>query len=188
MTITQRAQTAAPYRPGDHVQALSNRDGATVLLTAAVVTDVRPSADRDRPWTITYRDPYKPDGTKSVNVDEQGRDLHHYVERARHTLPWTLSLTPAAQVAIAVQRAVRHRGVVGALAATTGGDNIAVILVWPNGRDRVIAAVDVYDGTPHIVVGAYNPDHHPDDPPAWEHTTSDPSDAAREIARLYRAG
>lgn len=109
-----------------------------------------------------------------------------YAEPATSVLTRAQGDTEAGQVATRLAKALRRAGAPGPLATTTGGNNIAVVVVWLSGRDRIVAAVEVWDHTPTIYVGAY--EDRDVDAPAWEHTAHTVPAAVAEITRLIRCG
>jgi hypothetical protein len=78
-----RTLAAAPYQPGDYVQALHNSPRRGTCLITARVVGVGSTTDHERPWAITYDVDGQP---RTVSVDGKGRDRDGYVQRATHQL------------------------------------------------------------------------------------------------------
>lgn len=183
-TSTRRpTRTArAPYQVGDHISALyGDPQHGTCLARAARVVAVRRTDERaDYPWTITYR--ISEDLTRDVRVNAAGVDGGRYVEPSTSVLTLEEAHTPAGQVATALAQTLRHAGVPGPLASTTGGNNVAVVLTWPSGNDRIVIGVEVWDSAPVFYVAAYEDREH--DAPGHEHTAHSIPAAVTEVVRL----
>lgn len=181
-THRRTATTRAPYQVGDHVSALyGDPQHGTCLARAAHVVAVRRTDERaDYPWTITYQ--ISDEVTREVRVNAAGVDANRYVEPSTSVLTLDQTHTEAGQVATALAVSLRRAGVVGPLATTTGGDNIAVVVTWPSGNDRVVIGVEVWDAAPVFYIGAYEDREH--ETPAHEHTTHDIPAAVTQVVRL----
>lgn len=173
----------APYQVEDHVQVLYGhpRHGTCLARAVRVVTVARTDERAAHPWTITYR--LGPgDGTYSVRVDADGFCANRYVQPSTSVLTLEESWTEHGQIATALATALRRAGVPGPLATTTGGNNFAVVITWPSGNDQVVIGVDIWDGSPHLHVAAYEDREH--DAPAHEHTVNTIPAAVTEVVRL----
>ncbi|MBX9244642.1 hypothetical protein ICW40_07440 [Actinotalea ferrariae] len=183
-TSTRRpARTArAPYQVGDHVSALYlDPARGTCLARAARVVAVRRTDERaEYPWTITYR--ISDDVVRDVRVNAAGVDANRYVEPSTSVLTLEEAHTPAGQVATALAESLRRARVAGALATTTGGSNVAVVITWPSGNDRIVIGVDVEDGSPVFYVAAYEDREH--EAPGHEHTARSIPAVVTEVVRL----
>lgn len=185
MTTTSTRPTTrtgrAPYQVGDHVSAayLDAKYG-TVLIRNAPVLEVQHTDEQAAyPWTITYRIDNEP---TRVRVNAAGTDINRNVEPSTSVLTIDEAHTPAGRTAITLADALRRVGVPGPLATTTGGNNMAVVLTWPSGNDRVVIGVEVWDGEPVFDVAAYEDREHTT--PAHEHTAHTVPDVVTEVARL----
>lgn len=183
MTSTHRSNTVgAPYQVGDHVSALyADSQHGTCLARAARVVAIRRTDERaDYPWTITYR---IGDGlTRDVRVNAGGVDANRYVEPSTSVLTLDEAHTEAGQAATALAASLRRAKVPGPLATTTGGGNVAVVITWPSGNDRIVIGVEVWNTSPVFYIGAYEDREH--DAPGYEHTAHSIPATVTEVVRL----
>lgn len=94
----------------------------------------------------------------------------------------TKTTTHPEQVAANLAETLHHAGILDAEATTTGGNNVAVVLTWPSGNDRIVIAVEVWDGAQWFHIGAYEDRGH--DMPAHEHTARSIPAVVTEVLRL----
>jgi hypothetical protein len=180
MTRSTQNRSVPPYQPGDYIQALHNSERHGTCLITADVTAVRPSGNREYPWTVTYT---AEQADRSVNVDDRGRDRNDYTQRATHTLG-PLMYSEAGRHAIELVHALRRRGVRRALATNPGDDRITVVVTRPTG-ERMTA--ELKESAGRLTFSIAGPDA-----TAAGDRTSDADDvhgleaAADTIARLYR--
>ena len=185
--MSQTTTTArAPYQVGDHVAALcfDARYGTCLNLAARVLRVDRDTRRPGYPGLITYQ--AGPGETRQVRVNQGGMDVNGYVSPSTSVLSIEEATRPAGIKATALAASLRREGVPGALATTTGGDNLAVVLTWPSGNDRIVVGIDVFEGRTTYDIAAYPDREHevPDHEQAAHHHT----EAVAEVARLFAAG
>jgi hypothetical protein len=173
----------APYLVGDHVQALSAGPAGTSLITGRVV-GIQGHDDPTYAWTITYTDPHHADGTRSVSVDQYGRDRHRYVERTYGVLPWPVAQSDAARLLHDVVVGARADGITGGLLRAAGDDGVSAAWAWPSGADRYVVDMDCTVTPPNYEVSAFR-----DGEPEAHHlaTLPTPSEVVDELAWLHRS-
>lgn len=87
----------------------------------------------------------------------------------------------AGRIAVVVASDLRNAKVPGnPTATTTGGNNVAVVLTYPSGRDWIVAAVEVWGSGPVFYIGQY-PDIADQDGPVVEVEIHDRVSAERAI-------
>lgn len=181
MTRTAQDRSVPPYQPGDYIQALYNSERHGTCLITADVTAVRPSGNREYPWTVTYT---AEQTDRSVNVDDRGRDRNDYTQRATHTLG-PLMFSEAGRCAIELVHALRRRGVRRALATNPGADRITVVVTWPTGDHRITA--DLKESADRLTFSIAGPSATAaGDRPTGAHDVHGLEAAADTIARVYR--
>ena len=185
--MSQTTTTArAPYQVGDHVAALcfDARYGTCLVRNARVLAVDRDTQRPGYPWLVTYQ--AGPDTQRTVRVNGSGMDVNGYVNPSTSVLSIEESTRPAGIKATALATSLRREGVPGALATTTGGDNLAVVLTWPSGNDRIVVGIDVFEGRATYDIAAYPDREH--EVPDHETTVHHHAEAVAEVARLFAAG
>ena len=184
--MNQTTHTArAPYQVGDHVAALcyDARYGTCLVRNARVLAVERDTQRPGYPWLVTYQTGPE---QRTVRVNVSGLDTNGYVNPSTSVLSIEESTRPAGIKATALAASLRREGVAGPLATSTGGDNLAVVITWPSGNDRIVVGVDVFEGRATYDIAAYPDREHEE--PDQALTVHHHRQALVEVARLVAGG
>lgn len=127
--------------------------------------------------------------TRAQAIDDEcaARQARNAARRPRATSVLTFEQedTPAGQHATALAECLHRAQVPGPLATATGGNNLAVVVPWPSGNDRIVIGVEVWDDTPTFHVAAYQDREH--DEPVHAVTAHDVPTVVADVVRLLTA-